>query len=151
MKTMPLDRKIEDTNSKEFKQISNEIENGLMNLLSTEENVEELNVSVEKVIVDRGEVDFKIQFNIHESFLAVPFELKPVIMTNILHKEEIESEFFLLLIIIQKTSFQSANTKKVLVRFSLALYLYLLAFSLFIITPLSSLLLGFQAETWNIV
>ena len=151
MKTMPLDRKVEDTNSKEFKQISNEIENGLMNLLSTEENVEELNVSVEKVIVDRGEVDFKIQFNIHESFLAVPFELKPVIMTNILHKEEIESEFFLLLIIIQKTSFQSANTKKVLVRFSLALYLYLLAFSLFIITPLSSLLLGFQAETWNIV
>ena len=138
MKTMPLDRKIEDTNSKEFKQISNEIENGLMNLLSTEENVEELNVLVEKVIVDRGEVDFKIHFNIHESFLAVPFELKPVIMTNILHKEEIESEFFLLLIIIQKTSFQSANTKKVLVRFSLALYLYLLAFSLFIITPLSN-------------
>ena len=93
MKTMPLDRKVEDTKSKEFKQISNEIENGLMNLLSTEENVEELNVSVEKVIVESGEVDFKIQFNIHESFLAVPFELKPVIMTNILHKEEMESDF----------------------------------------------------------
>ena len=90
---MPLDGKVEDTNSQEFKQISKDIENGLMNLLSSEENVEELNVSVEKVRVDSGEVDFKIQFNMNESFLAVPFELKPVTMTNILHKVEMESEF----------------------------------------------------------
>lgn len=90
MKTMTLDNKIEDTNSEEFKQLSNKIESGIKNMLDEEENLDEtleIKVSVEEVKVDNGEVDFKILYNMKDSFLAVPFELKPVNMTDILHKD----------------------------------------------------------------
>ena len=90
MKTMPMDRRVEDSNSTEFKQMSTVIESGIMNMLTNDEDLGDkvnFEVSVEQVKVDNGEVDFKIVYNMKDSFVAVPFELQPANMSNILHKD----------------------------------------------------------------
>ena len=74
MKAMNFDDKIENTTSKEFMQLSSEIERGIKNMLDKEENLDEnleIKVSVEQVKVDNTEVDFKIVCNMKNSFLLL--------------------------------------------------------------------------------
>ena len=74
MKSMNFDDKIENTTSKEFMQLSSEIERGIKNMLDKEENLDEnlkIKVSVEQVKVDNAEVDFKIVYNMKNSFLLL--------------------------------------------------------------------------------
>ena len=90
MKSMTMSDNVRNTESDDFKQMSKSIENGLMKMLTEEENLEqkmEFQVAVEEIKVDNSEVDFKILYNIKDSFLAVPFELKPVNLSDVLHKD----------------------------------------------------------------
>ena len=55
-------------------QLSSEIERGIKNMLDKEENLDEnleIKVSVEQVKVDNAEVDFKIVYNMKNSFLLL--------------------------------------------------------------------------------
>ena len=90
MKSMTLSDNVRNTESDDFKQMSKSIENGLMKMLTEEENLEqkmEFQVAVEEIKVDNSEVDFKILYNMKDSFFAVPFELKPVNLSDVLHKD----------------------------------------------------------------
>ena len=90
MKSMTLSDNMRNTASDDFKQLSKSIENGLMNMLTEEEGFiqkMDFQVNVEEIKVDNSEVDFKILYNMKNSFLAVPFELKPVNLSDVLHKD----------------------------------------------------------------
>ena len=90
MKTMKMNENMRNPDSDEFKQLSSSIENGLMSILIEEENLDkqmDFQVTVEDIKVDDSQVDFKILYNMKDSFLAVPFELKPVNMSDVLHKD----------------------------------------------------------------
>ena len=90
MKTMKMNENMRNPDSDEFKQLSSSIENGLMSILIEEENLDkqmDFQVTVEDIKVDDSQVNFKILYNMKDSFLAVPFELKPVNMSDVLHKD----------------------------------------------------------------
>ena len=90
MKSMTMSDNVRNTASDDFKQMSKSIENGLMNMLTEEEDLGQkmdFQVAVEEIKVDNSEVDFKIIYNMKNSFLAVPFELKPVNLSDVLHKD----------------------------------------------------------------
>ena len=70
--------------------LSDDIEKSLGDMLSGEKEVSdqvEFKVSVENILLGDGEVDFKIQYNMKESFQVVPFEIRPVNVSEVLNQD----------------------------------------------------------------
>ena len=86
MKNINLTEKI--NTAEEMADLSTEIEQSLGEMLSEEKDISdqvEFKVTVEKILVAGAEVDFKIQYNIKDSFQA--FEINPVDMRQVLIRD----------------------------------------------------------------
>ena len=75
-----------DPESKEYQSLTNDIENGLEDMLRNErglsDQVEEFTVKVQKL--RRGSVvcDFKVNYILKEAYIAIPFAIKPANITD---------------------------------------------------------------------
>ena len=70
--------------------LSKDIEDSLGDMLSQEKEVSdqvEFKVTVEKILFSKAVVDFKIQYNVIDPLGVVPFEMRPVNVSEVLNKD----------------------------------------------------------------
>jgi hypothetical protein len=85
---MKFDEKLYDTKSKEFEELSNAIENDLMDMLRNEkELIEQADFTVKVQNFQPGSVicNFKVNYVLKEAYLAIPFAIKTSNVSDVLN------------------------------------------------------------------